>query len=76
MAHDVLNLTQLFSIEKIGKNHNELICPLLSTVVVIIQLLQTKADTIGYIHHILGCQQSFGVFFKNFIFVFSLQKHN
>ena len=25
---------------------------------------------------LLGCQQSFGVFFKNFIFVFSLQKYN
>jgi hypothetical protein len=52
MVHDVLNLIQLFSIRKIGKNHNELICPLLITVVVIIQLLQTRADTIGYIHRI------------------------
>jgi hypothetical protein len=42
----------------------------------IFSFLKAKVHFLLQLVYILGCQQSFGVFFKNFIFVFSLQKYN
>ena len=43
------------------------------TMMLVVELLESF---ISAYYYVLGCQQSFGVFFKNFIFVFSLQKYN
>jgi hypothetical protein len=40
------------------------------------ELFSIESDCKPSYNNILGCQQSFGAFFKNFIFVFSLEKYN